>query len=46
MIKSALKRNSLEFVGAYSDFDFTDGDDSSERLYIVARCKKENFNEK
>ncbi|MBQ9069804.1 MAG: class I SAM-dependent methyltransferase [Clostridia bacterium] len=42
MIKSALSRNSLEFIGAYSNFEFDAGSDDSERLYIVARCKKEN----
>ncbi len=40
-IRNALKRNSLEFIGAYSDFDFTDADDNAERIYVVARCKKE-----
>ena len=40
-IKSALIRNSLEFIGAYSSFEFDLADDDSERLYIVARCKKE-----
>ena len=41
-IKSALLKNSMEFIGAYSDFDFNEGTDSDERIYIVARCKKEN----
>ncbi len=40
MIKNALKRNSLEFIGAYSDFDFSEASDSDERIYVVARCKK------
>ncbi len=40
-IKSALSRNSLEFVGAYSDFDFNEANDGNERIYVVARCKKE-----
>ena len=39
-IKKLLKETDLELVGAYSDFNFSDGDDSDERLYIVARCKK------
>ncbi len=39
-ISSALKEASLEFIGAYSDFDFTPADDSAERIYIVAKCKK------
>jgi SAM-dependent methyltransferase len=41
MIKNALKDASLEFVGAYSDYNFNEGTDGSERIYIVARCKKE-----
>ena len=41
MIKNALAGASLEFVGAYSDFDFGEGCDENERIYIVARCKKE-----
>ena len=41
-LKSALQRNSLEFIGAYSDFEFTPASDDSERIYVVARCKKEN----
>ena len=39
-LKSALLRNGFEFIGAYSDFEFTEADDNSERIYIVARCKK------
>ena len=39
-LKSALLRTGFEFLGAYSDFDFTEADDNSERIYIVARCKK------
>lgn len=39
-IKRALSENSLEFVGAYSDFDFNTATDDDERIYIVARCKK------
>ena len=42
-IKSALSRNSLEFIGAWSDFDFKDVSDRSERIYVAARCKKEGF---
>ena len=33
MIKNALKSASLEFVGAYSDFEFSVGSDESERIY-------------
>ena len=39
-IKRHLSCASFEFIGAYSDFDFTDATDSDERIYIVARCKK------
>ncbi len=39
-IKQALSRNSLEFIGAYSDFNFNEGSDNDERIYIVAKCVK------
>lgn len=39
-LKRALSENSLEFIGAYSDFDFKPATDDDERIYIVARCKK------
>ena len=39
-MRSALESASLEFIGAYSDFDFTPATDDDERIYIVARCKK------
>ena len=39
-IKSLLKKSKLEFLGAYSDFNMNVGDDSSERIYIVAKCRK------
>lgn len=39
-IKNMLLKCGFEFIGAYSDFDFTDGGDDNERIYIVARCKK------
>ena len=42
-LKSALKRNSLEFIGAYSDFEMNEGSDGDERIYIVARCIKEDI---
>ena len=32
--------NGFEFIGAYSDFEFSEGRDSDERIYIVARCIK------
>ncbi len=41
-IKRVLKKTGFEFIGAYSDFDFRPADDNSDRLYIAARCKKEN----
>lgn len=40
-IKRALADAGFELVGAYSDFDLSPGDDTSERIYVVARCKKE-----
>ena len=40
-VKKALSESGFEFIGAYSDFDFTAADDTSERIYIAARCKKE-----
>ncbi len=39
-IKSALSDVGFEFLGAYSDFDFSDAADSDDRIYIVAKCKK------
>ena len=39
-VKSSLEEANLEFLGAYSDFDFNEGDDNSERIYIVAKCRK------
>ena len=39
-IKNSLSVNNLEFIGAYSDYNFTDATDESERIYVVARCKK------
>lgn len=39
-VKKMLNDAGLEFINAYSDFDFTAATDSSERIYIVARCKK------
>lgn len=39
-LKSQLVSQGFEFIGAYSDFEFTPADDSDERIYIVARCKK------
>ena len=39
-LKRHLIKNGFEFIGAYSDFDFNAADDGSDRIYIVARCKK------
>ncbi len=40
-IKKNLSESGFEFIGAYRDFDFNDGSDGDDRLYIVARCIKE-----
>jgi len=40
-IKSYLTEAGFEFVGAYSDYNMTPATDDDERIYIVARCKKE-----
>ena len=39
-LKKQLSDSGLEFIGAYSDFNFTPATDNDERIYIVARCKK------
>lgn len=39
-MKSSLCRAGFEFIGAYSGFDFSEGTDESERIYIAARCIK------
>lgn len=39
-LKNALKEHKFEFVGIYSDFDFTPAKEDDERWYIVARAKK------
>ncbi len=40
-LKSALLSLGFEFIGAYSDFDLNKADENScDRIYIVARCKK------
>ena len=39
-ISSALAECGFEFIGAYSDLEFTEATDNSERIYISARCKK------
>ncbi len=42
-MKKALSRQGFEFIGAYSDFKYTEATDFDERIYIVAKCKKENL---
>ena len=39
-LRDALETTGFEFIGAYSDFEFHEADDSSDRIYIVAKCKK------
>ena len=39
-IKKYLKDSGLEFIGAYSDFNFTDATDEDERIYFVAKKVK------
>ncbi len=38
-----LLNSGFEFIGAYSDFEYSDAGDADERIYIVARCKKGNL---
>ena len=43
-LRSRLGKNGFEFIGAYADYDLAPADDTSERIYIAARCKKtENY---
>lgn len=39
-LNNALSSCGLDLIGAYSDFDFTPGNDESERIYLVAKCRK------
>ncbi|MBO5416581.1 MAG: class I SAM-dependent methyltransferase [Clostridia bacterium] len=39
-VKALLGKNSLEFIGCFSDFEFNPPADNCERWYIVARAKK------
>ncbi|MBR2342975.1 MAG: class I SAM-dependent methyltransferase [Clostridia bacterium] len=39
-LRRALSDCGFEFIGAYSDFDFTPATDDAERIYIAARCIK------
>ncbi len=40
-VKNMLSESGFEFVGAYSDFEFSSATDENERIYIVAKCVKE-----
>lgn len=40
-MKRYLIGSGFEFIGAYSDFDYSTATDKDERIYIVARCKKD-----
>ena len=42
-LRRALEETGFEFVGAYSDYDFKVADDTADRIYIVARCKKDGY---
>lgn len=39
-LKRMLSGAGFEFIGAYSDYDFSEASDESERIYVAARCKK------
>ena len=39
-IKASLKKSGFQFIGAYSDFEFSEASDNSERIYIAARIQK------
>lgn len=39
-MKKHLEDNSLEYIGAFSDYGFTPATDDDERIYVVAKCKK------
>ena len=39
-LRRTLEKTGFEFIGAYSDFEFSSADDKSERIYIAARAKK------
>lgn len=43
-ITHSLKKAGFDFIGAYSDFAFVTADDESDRIYFVARCKKDAAN--
>ena len=39
-MKKHLEDNGFEYIGAFSDYDFTGATDLDERIYIIAKCKK------
>ena len=39
-IRKMLSDSGFEFIGAYSDFDFSEATDENDRIYIVAKCLK------
>ncbi|MBO7304242.1 MAG: class I SAM-dependent methyltransferase [Clostridia bacterium] len=42
-LKTSLAECGFEFIGAYSDFEFTEATDDDERIYVVARCIKKGI---
>jgi len=40
-VRKLLSECGFEPLGAFSDFNFTQADDTSDRIYIVAKCKKQ-----
>ena len=42
-MKKYLSKSGFEFIGAYSDFEYSEASDADDRIYIVARCKKGNL---
>lgn len=40
-IKNMLLNSGFEFIGAYSDYNFTEASDDDERIYIAVRCRKD-----
>lgn len=39
-IRSALTKAGFELLGVYSDFEMNEATDEDDRIYLVARCKK------
>ena len=40
-VKNMLSETGFKFIGAYSDFEFSEATDKNDRIYIVAKCVKE-----